>query len=41
MIDIEQAPCGDMELCYLAVQQAQKQGIYRARAFRKYNSTIG
>jgi hypothetical protein len=41
MIDIEQAACGDTELCYLAVQQAQKRGIYRAQAFRKYNSTIG
>jgi hypothetical protein len=41
MIDIEQAHRNDAELRYLAVHQAQKRGICRAQAFRKYNSTIG
>jgi hypothetical protein len=41
MIDIEQARRNDAELRYLAVHQAQNGGISRARAFRKYNSSIG
>jgi hypothetical protein len=41
MIDIEQTHQNDAELSYVAVHQAQKRGAKRARAFRKYNSTIG
>jgi hypothetical protein len=41
MIDIEQAHRNDAELRQLAVHQAQNKAINRARAFRKYNSTIG
>jgi len=40
-VDIEQAHRNDAELDYLAVHQAQKEGMSRDEAFRKYNSTIG